>query len=87
MDVEYYTTPAGKSPFSEWFSTLERKRRVAVVHFIDRVSRGGGRKNVVSLGEGVWEIKIPYKATRVYFGNNNGLLLLLEVESQDRAKI
>jgi len=77
MAVEYYTTPTGKSPFSEWFRKLERERRAAVVRFIARVSRGGSRKNVVSLGQDVWEIKIPYKATCVYFGRNNGLLVLL----------
>ena len=77
MGVEYYTTHTGTSPFSEWFRTLERERRAAVVLYIDRVSRGGSRKSVVSLGDGVWEIKIPYKATRVYFGKNNGLLVLL----------
>ena len=77
MDVEYYTTTAGKTPFNEWLNKQEEKRQFAVLRYVGRVSRKKSRKNVVSLGDGVWEIKIAYKATRVYFGKINGLLVLL----------
>lgn len=77
MAVEYYKTDSGKSPFYDWFNSLERKSQYAVMRFIDRVARGGSCKNVESLGDDVWEIKIRYKAMRVYFGKTNGLLVLL----------
>ena len=77
MDVDYYVMDSGKSPFYEWFNGLDQKSQVAVMRFINRVSLGGSRKNVKSLGDGVWEIKVAYEAMRVYFGKTNGLLVLL----------
>ena len=76
MGVDYYITDSGKSPFYEWFNGLDQKSQVAVMRFINRVSLGGSRKNVKPLGDGVWEIKVAYKAMRVYFGKVNGLLVL-----------
>lgn len=75
--VVYYVTEAGQEPFKDWFNSLEAKSRQVVNRYIDRVAHGGSRKNVASLGEGIWEIKIGYKAMRVYFGKINGLLILL----------
>ena len=77
MGVDYYIADSGKSPFYEWFNRLDQKSQVAVMRFINRVVLGGSRKNVKSLGDGVWEIKVTYKAMRVYFGKTNGLLVLL----------
>ena len=86
MDVEFYITSSGSSPFYEWFNTLEHKSKVAVMRFIHRVALGGSRKNVASLGKGIWEIKIPYKAMRVFFGKTNGILVLLGVATIELTK-
>ena len=48
--------------------------------YVERVAIGGARKNVRSLGGGVFEIRIHYgPGYRVYFGNLKGSIVLLLV--------
>ncbi len=55
------------------------ERQYVIHSYVLRVAKGGSRKHVKSLGDGVWEIKIPHKhgAMRVYFGRTNGIIILL----------
>ncbi|MDE3269010.1 MAG: type II toxin-antitoxin system RelE/ParE family toxin [Pseudomonadota bacterium] len=77
MDIDYYVTDSGQSPFVKWFDALEAKSQVAVMRYVRRVSLGGSRKNVESLGHGVWEIKLSYKGLRIYFAKYDDRVLLL----------
>ena len=71
--------PPSRCPFEDWADKLDRRIQIAVYDYIDRVACGGSRKNVKSLGDGVWEIKINYRhgTMRIYFGKVNGLIVLL----------
>lgn len=77
--ITWYTTESGDSPFLKWLEGIDKKRRALIHIYVLRVSKGGSRKNVKYLDDGVWEIKIIYgkAAMRVYFGKTNGLLILL----------
>lgn len=70
----------GSEPFTEWHESLELKVQARVSAFIDRVASGGGKKNVRSLGDGVYEIKIDVgPGYRVYFGEDGKRIILLLV--------
>lgn len=70
----------GSEPFTEWHESLELKVQARVSAFIDRVAAGGGKKNIRSLGDGVYEIKIDIgPGYRVYFGEDGKRIILLLV--------
>lgn len=77
--VVFYTLESGDVPFLTWVRKLDDKVRAVVQVYVQRVARGGSRKNVRYLDDCVWEIKIPYRhgAMRVYFGKINGVMVLL----------
>lgn len=78
--VHYYTKNNGKSPFLDWINSLDIKQQVIVDRYIQRVARGGARKSVKNLKDGVFEIKIPYSSgLRVYFGEDGNKIILLLV--------
>lgn len=79
----------GKEPFSEWIDSLDKISQARVYSYIDRVVAGGGRKNVRSLGSGVYEIKVDYgPGYRIYFGEdgNTVILILLGGNKKSQAK-
>ena len=79
-EISYYVTKNGKAPFLEWSERLEVKKQIVVDRFIQRVSQGGAKKSIKSLGEGVFEIKISYASgLRVYFGEDRNSIILLLV--------
>ncbi len=68
----------GKIPFENWIQNLPTIERAIIDAYIDRISSGGGRKNVKNLGDGIFEIKIKRKpGYRVYFGEDSKYLILL----------
>jgi putative addiction module killer protein len=68
----------GREPFDEWLSELPLRDRVVVMRQIHRLRDGGGRKNLRSLGDGVFEIKIYLgPAYRVYFAEDGDHIVLL----------
>ena len=68
----------GKEPFHEWLDGLDKKTQAKVHTFIDRVAFGGGKKNVKTVGNGVFEIKINFgPGYRVYFGEDGKTIILL----------
>ena len=79
MEVEWYVSESGETPFLDWIGGLDNSRKATVQRYVHRVADGASRKNVRALGDGVWEIKVAYThgAMRVYFGKTNGLLILL----------
>lgn len=77
--VERLQLPNGDEPFKLWISRLDLSARVKIYTYIDRVAAGGAKKNIKSLGDGIFEVKINYGAGfRVYFGElGNAIILLL----------
>ena len=77
LDIRYYFAPDGKSPFAEWFSTLEPVFRAKVATAIARMEQGNF-SNVKPVGEGVLEYRIDFgPGYRVYFARHGELLLIL----------
>lgn len=76
--VEQLELPNGTEPFSEWFDKLDVRAQAKVALYIDRVAAGGSKKNIKSLGDGVFEIKISFgPGYRVYFGELENTIILL----------
>ena len=81
--VEIFQTDTGREPFSDWLESLEVHVRFKVMAYIERVALGGSKKNIRSVGDGVFEIKVHYgSGYRIYFGNLKGHILFyyLQVE-------
>ncbi len=68
-EILRYTTPEGRSPFTEWLDSLrDRNVRVRIKSRLDRVEEGN-LGDFKSVGEGVFELRINYgPGYRVYFG-------------------
>ncbi len=87
--IELFRTPLGKEPFRDWIEKLERRVQLKILVYIERLASGGTRKNIKSLGEGVYELKIDFgPGYRVYFGEKNKTIILLliggEKDTQDK---
>jgi putative addiction module killer protein len=76
--VKLLQLPNGSCPYQDWLISLSAPFRVRVDAYIKRVSLGGGKKNIKSLGGGVYEIKIPLgPGLRVYFGEQENVIILI----------
>jgi len=77
-DLQRYSTPDGKVPFSEWLDSLrDLKAKFKIERRLDRVGTGnfGDYRTV---GEGVYELRINYgPGYRVYFGQVEETIVLL----------
>lgn len=87
--VLYLQLASGREPFREWFYSLDIINRSRIRPYIERVAMGGGKKNIKSLGDGVFEIKIKFgPGFRVYFAEEGNTILLLLIggdkSSQDK---
>jgi len=93
--IREYVTADGRSPFSDWLNKLQDIRaRARIRNRLDRV-RLGNIGDHVSVGEGVFELRLFYgPGYRVYFAKTSRNVLLLmhggvkNTQSQDikRAK-
>lgn len=76
--VAKHRTAEGREPFSDWFEKLEWTTQGRIHGMIVRVACGGSKKNVKSVGSGVFEIKVDFgPGYRVYFGELAGVVVLL----------
>ena len=76
--IEIFKTETGEEPFSKWLDALALSTQFKIMAYIERVAAGGSKKNIRSLGNGLFEIKIYYgSGYRVYFGNLKGSIILL----------
>ena len=76
--VENFELPNGHEPFDEWLEQLELRVQARIQAYIDRVAKGGSKKNVRVLGDGVFEIKLDFgPGYRVYFGELGSDMILL----------
>ncbi|NTW67751.1 MAG: type II toxin-antitoxin system RelE/ParE family toxin [Nitrospirae bacterium] len=68
---------SGKSPFQEWFDSLDAVTAARVAVFVERVIQGN-HSNVAPIGGGLSEIKMDFgPGHRVYFGTRGKYLMIL----------
>jgi putative addiction module killer protein len=77
LEVRYYVAEDGRSPYADWFASLDPVARAKVAAAIGRIGQGN-LSNVKSVGEGVLEYKIDFgPGYRVYFGRDGAVLIIL----------
>ena len=77
IEVRYYVTEEGRSPYAEWFSILDPAARAKVATAIVRIGQGNA-SNIKSVGNGVFEHRINFgPGYRVYFGRDGDTVVLL----------
>lgn len=77
-ELRVYRTREGKEPFTEWLGSLKNKiARSQVTNRLNRVVHGH-YGDCVSVGDGVYELRIHYgPGHRVYFVEQEKTLMLL----------
>ena len=88
-ELQFYQTPNGREPFTEWFESIRDQRTQDRIQTrLDSMALGnfGDRKSV---GAGVYELRFHFGAGyRVYYGEiDNTIVLLLcggDKSSQER---
>lgn len=76
--IEMFQLANGLVPFEDWILNLPEATRGRIYNYITRVAAGGSKKNIRSLGDGVFEIKIDHgPGYRVYFGEIENVIILL----------
>jgi putative addiction module killer protein len=77
LEIRYYVTASGESPFAEWFSELDAAASAKVVRALARVEQGN-LSNVKGVGEGVLEYRIDFgPGYRIYFGRDGETIVVL----------
>lgn len=77
LELRYYLTGDGRSPFEEWFDALDVPAGAKVSVAIARLGQGN-LSNLKSVGEGVLEYRIDWgPGYRVYLGRDGGVLAIL----------
>ena len=77
LEVRYYLSEDGRSPFEEWFSLVESVARAKLAIAIARLEHGN-TSNVKSVGEGVHEYRLNFgPGYRVYFATRGKTLIVL----------
>lgn len=77
-EIRIFRLPNGRSPYADWLEGLSEGLQFRIDSFVERVAMGGAKKNVRSLGDQIFEIKINTgPGYRVYFGQDGECLILL----------
>jgi putative addiction module killer protein len=77
LELRYYLSETGDSPFAEWFGSLDPEARARVATALARIEQGN-LSNVKSVGRGVLEYRIDFgPGYRVYLGRDGDMLLIL----------
>jgi putative addiction module killer protein len=77
IEVRYYVTEEGRSPYADWFSFLDPVARAKVAAAIVRIGQGN-MSNIKSVGNGVFEYRINFgPGYRVYFGREGDIVVIL----------
>ncbi len=86
-NVEIYQTRTGKEPFKEWLLRLSVEDQAYILRYIERIAKGGSKKNIKSLGDGIFEVKMTKgSAYRVYFGELDNVIILLLLGGDKRTQ-
>ena len=85
--MRYFVAKNGVSPFKVWFEKLEHTTRAVVARKIQIVARGGGKKSIKSLRDGIFEIKISYgPGYRVYFAKEDDAIVILLIGGDKKSQ-
>src|ERR1700688_478880 len=77
LDMRYYVTASGESPFAEWFAEQDVTVSAKIVRALARIEQGN-LSNVKSVGEGVLEFRIDFgPGYRIYFGRDGETIIIL----------
>src|ERR1051326_8973090 len=77
LELRYYVSETGESPFAEWFGSLDPIARARVATALARIEQGN-LSNVKPVGQGVFEYRIDFgPGYRVYFGHDGPTLVIL----------
>ena len=77
LDLRYYLTAGGESPFESWFSDLDAPAAAKMSVALVRLGQGN-TSNAKGVGEGVLEYRIDWgPGYRVYFGRDGETLVIL----------
>jgi len=77
LELRYYLTAGGESPFESWFSDLDPAASAKVSVALVRLGHGN-TSNAKPVGEGVLEYRIDWgPGYRVYFGRDGETLVIL----------
>lgn len=76
-EIREYETNDGRSPFAEWFESVDAKAAAKVTAAIARLE-AGNPGDVKAVGQGVSERRIDFgPGYRVYFGQDGSELVVL----------
>jgi putative addiction module killer protein len=77
LELRYYHTAGGESPFEIWFDGLDAAAAAKVSVALVRLGQGN-TSNAKTVGEGVQEYRIDWgPGYRVYFGRDGETLVIL----------
>jgi len=77
VDVREYLDRQGRSPFADWFNSLNPQAAAKVTTALTRLA-GGNSSNVKGVGSGLFEYKIDFgPGYRIYFGKDGDRLVIL----------
>ena len=77
LELRYYLTAGGESPFEGWFDDLDAAAAAKVSVALVRLGQGN-TSNAKTVGEGVLEYRIDWgPGYRVYFGRDGDTLVIL----------
>ena len=77
MEIRYFETSGGYSPFAEWFAKLDSVTRARVTAAIARMEQGNLSQSK-PVGHGVLEYKMDFgPGYRIYFGRDGEQLVIL----------
>ena len=72
-----YLDAAGRSPYAEWFDSLNAQAAAKVAIAVTRLAQGNF-SNVRGVGSGVMEYKLDFgPGYRIYFGRDGDRLVIL----------
>jgi putative addiction module killer protein len=77
LELRYYLTETGDSPFARWFGLLDPVARARVATALARIEQGNF-SNIKPVGQGVLEYRIDFgPGYRVYLGRDGDILVIL----------
>jgi len=77
VELKEYKTANGKTPFEDWFNSLDDTIKTEIRTVLARLE-AGSKSNIKSVGDGVYERKIEYgPGYRIYFANDGDKIIIL----------
>lgn len=76
-EIRAYLDHRGRSPFTEWFDSLDGRAAAKVSVFLERLAAGNSSA-LKGIGQGVLELRIDFgPGYRVYLGRDDATLVVL----------